>query len=138
MKLFRIITTSFLLMLISPLASASFNLNIKIGQLVGTQIVEMNKTIEADYNKDIIIRPEGLKNKIVLSLKKFSNVLVNGNKISPIQVDIKLVNEMQKIIGRPQTVTSFYNRSAQFAVRSSGIASDAADINVSLNFEETN
>jgi hypothetical protein len=138
MKLFRIITTSFLLMLISPLASASFNLNIKIGQLVGTQIVEMNKTIEADYNKDIIISPEGLKNKIVLSLKKFSNVLVNGNKISPIQVDIKLVNEMQKIIGRPQTVTSFYNRSAQFAVRSSGIASDAADINVSLNFEETN
>ena len=138
MKLFRIITTSFLLMLISPLASASFNLNIKIGQLVGTQIVEMNKTIEADYNKDIIISPEGLKNKIVLSLKKFSNVLVNGNKISPIQVDIKLVNEMQKIIGRPQTVTSFYNRSAQFAVRSSGIASDVADINVSLNFEETN
>jgi hypothetical protein len=64
--------------------------------------------------------------------------LVNGNKISPIQVDIKLVNEMQKIIGRPQTVTSFYNRSAQFAVRSSGIPSDAADINVSLNFEETN
>ncbi|MDD4976318.1 MAG: hypothetical protein PHY93_18310 [Bacteriovorax sp.] len=138
MKLFRLVTVSFLCILISPMASASFNLNIKIGQLVGTQVVEMNKTIEADYNKDIIISPEGLKNKIILSLKKFNNVLVNGNKISPIQVDIKLVNEMQKIIGRPQTVTSFYNRSAQFAVRSSGIASDVADINVSLKFEEMN
>ena len=125
-------------MLISPLAKASLNLNVKIGQLVGTQIVEVNKTIAADYNKDIVITSAGLKNKIVLSLRKFSNVLVNGNKINPVQIDMKLVNDMKMIIGHPQTVTSFYNRSAEFAVRSSGIPTDAADLNVSLNFEETN
>jgi hypothetical protein len=138
MKHLRLITASLFLMLISPFAKASLNLNVKIGQLVGTQIVEVNKTIAADYNKDIVITSAGLKNKIVLSLKKFSNVLVNGNKINPVQIDMKLVNDMKMIIGRPQTITSFYNRSAEFAVRSSGIPTDAADLNVSLNFEETN
>jgi hypothetical protein len=138
MKLFKLITISCLLTFIAPLANASFNINVKIGQLVGNKIVEVNKTIQAEYNKEIVISSAGLKNKIVLNLKKFSNVLVNGNKLSPVQVDMKLVNEMQKIIGRTQTVTSFYNRSAQFAIPSSGIASDAADLNVSLNFEETN
>lgn len=138
MMLLRLIAASVLFVFISPVAKASFNLNIKIGQLIGNQIIEVNKTIRAEYNKEIIISSEGLKNKIVLNLKKFTNILVNGNKINPVQVDMKLVNEMQKIIGRPQTVTSFYNRTAQFALRSSGIATDAADINVSLNFEETN
>ncbi len=138
MKHLSLITASLFLMLISPLAKASLNLNVKIGQLVGTQIVEVNKTIAADYNKDIVITSAGLKNKIVLSLRKFSNVLVNGNKINPVQIDMKLVNDMKMIIGHPQTVTSFYNRSAEFAVRSSGIPTDAADLNVSLNFEETN
>jgi hypothetical protein len=138
MKLVKFITITFLLTFIAPLANASFNINVKIGQLVGNKIVEVNKTIQAEYNKEIVISSAGLKNKIVLNLKKFSNVLVNGNKLSPVQVDMKLVNEMQKIIGRTQTVTSFYNRSAQFAIPSSGIASDAADLNVSLNFEETN
>ncbi|MDO9182270.1 MAG: hypothetical protein Q7U04_07665 [Bacteriovorax sp.] len=134
----KLITLSLLLMILSPMASASFNLNIKIGQLVGNRIVEVNKTIQADYNKEIIISSEGLKNKIVLNLKKFTNVLVNGNKISPIQVDMKLINDMKTIIGKPQTVTSFYNRSAQFAVRTSGVATDVADLNLSLNFEENN
>ena len=101
-------------------------------------MVEINRTIASDYNKEIIISQEGFKNKIVLNLKKFTNVLVNGKKISPVQINMKLVSDMKKIIGHPQTVTSFYNRSAEFAVRSSGIATDAADINVSLNFEETN
>jgi hypothetical protein len=106
--------------------------------MVGNQLTEINRTIAADYDKEIVIGTDSLKNKIVLNLKKFTNVLVNGKKISPIQVDMKLVNEMQEIIGRPQTVTSFYNRSAQFSVRSSGNIKDIADLNVSLNFEETN
>lgn len=138
MKLFHLITASFLFLLISPIAKASLNLNVKIGQLVGSQLVEINKTIAADYDKEIVISPEGLKNKIVINLKKFSNVLVNGNRISPVQIDMKLVDEMKKIIGRPQTVTSFYNRSAQFEVNSRGALTDSADLNVSLNFEETN
>ena len=138
MKLFTFIMTSLLILVFSPMASATFNLNIKIGQLVGDQMVEVNKTVKADYDKEIIVHSEGSKNKIVLNLKKFSNVLVNGNKISPIQVDMKLVNEGEKMIGRPQTITSFYNRTAQFALASSGVATDTADINVSLNFEENN
>lgn len=138
MKLFRLITTSLFFMLLSPMIQASFNLNVKIGQLVGNQIIEVNKTIQADYNKEIVISPEGSKNKIVLNLQKITNVLVNGNNISPVQVDMKLVNEMQKIIGRPQTITSFYNRTAHFIVRSSGIPSDVADLNVTLDFEESN
>ena len=138
MKHLKLISALLFLTLVSPLANASFSLDVKIGQLVGDQVIEVNKTIQAEYNKEIVITAEGLKNKIVLNLKKFTNVLVNGNKISPVQVDMKLVNQMHNIIGRPQTVTSFYNRTAEFAVRSSGKASDVADINVSLKFDETN
>ena len=138
MKLYNLIFTILIWFSLAPVASASLNLNIKIGQMVGSQIIEINRTVASEYNKEIIISPEGFKNKIILNLKKFSNVLVNGNKISPVQIDMKLVNEMKKIIGKTQTVTSFYNKSAEFAVPSTGIASDAADINVSLKFEETN
>lgn len=138
MKIFRLLTAALFFMIISPFAKASLNLNVKIGQLVGSQIIEINKTISADYNKEIIIAPEGLKNKIVLSLRKFSNVLVNGKKINPVQIDMKIINEMKKIIGKPQTITSFYSKTAQFAVPSSGIPADPTDLNVILHFEETN
>lgn len=137
MKHFTLIT-SLLFMLASPMANASLSLNVKIGKMVGDQLVEINRTIAAEYGKEIIISSDSLKNKIVLHLKKFSNVLVNGKRISPVQVDMKLVNDMEKIIGTTQTVTSFYNRTAQFSVRSNGKITDAADMNVSLNFEETN
>ena len=138
MKFLKILTTSLLCLLISPMAQASFNLKIKIGQVIANQIIEVNKTIKADYDQEIIIKPEGLKGKLVLNLKKITNVIVDGNSLTPVQIDMKLVNDLQKTIGQPQTITSFYDRSAQFAVRSTGIASDSADINVSLNFEETN
>lgn len=118
-----------LFMLLNTNAFATLHLNVKIGQMVGNQLVEINKTISADYDKEIIVGSDNLKNKIVLNLKKFTDILVNGKKINPVQVDMKLVNDMQKIIGHTQTVTSFYNRSAQFSVR---------DLNVSLNFEEKN
>lgn len=137
MKQFRTIT--FLMcMLISSSAFATLNLNVKIGKMVGDQLVEINRTIATDYNKEIVITSDNLKNKIVFNLKKFTNILVNGKKISPVQVDMKLVNEMQKMIGRPQTVTSFYNRSAQFSAHSTGNSKDIADLAVTVNFEETN
>lgn len=138
MYLSKLLATFLLFSLMIPKANAGLNLNVKIGQLVGNQLVEINKSISGDYNKEIIISPDGFKNKIILKFKKFSNVLVNGNKISPVQVDMQFVNELKKVIGRTQTVTSFYNRSAEFAIRTSGRISDSADLNVSLNFEETN
>lgn len=136
MKKIKLTTLVFLLVFFSSWAQASININVKIGQLVGNQLIEVNKTISSEYNKEIVISPDGLKNKIVINFKKFSNILVNGSKINPVQIDMKLVNDMKKIIGHPQTVTSFYNRSAEFAIRSSGIATDVADLNISLNFEE--
>lgn len=125
-------------MLVSSNAFATLNLNVKIGKMVGDQLVEINRTIATDYNKEIIITSDNLKNKIVFNLKKFTNILVNGKKISPVQVDMKLVNEMQKMIGRSQTVTSFYNRSAQFSAHSSGNPKDVADLAVTVSFEESN
>lgn len=125
-------------MLVSSNAFATLNLNVKIGKMVGDQLVEINRTIATDYNKEIVITSDNLKNKIVFNLKKFTNILVNGKKISPVQVDMKLVNEMQKMIGRSQTVTSFYNRSAQFSAHSSGNLKDVADLAVTVSFEESN
>ena len=114
------------------------NLNVKIGQLIGDHFVETHKNIQAEYDKEIIISSESLKNKIVLNLRKFKFPLIDGSKISPVQIDLKLVDEMKKIIGHPQTFTSFYNHTAHFSVPSSGLITDVADLKVSLNFEERN
>jgi hypothetical protein len=119
-------------------ALASINLNVKLGQMIGDKVVEVNQVYKAEYGQEVVISSNGLKNKIILNLKKFSKILVNGNKISPVQIDMRLVNEMKKLVGRPQTVTSFYNHTAQFAVPTSGIPTDKADLNVSLSFEELN
>ena len=78
-----------------------------------------------------------LKNKIVINLKKLKDILVNGNRINPVQIDMKIVNDMKKVVGKPQTVTSFYNNSAQFNASSNGVLS-VNDLNVSLNFKEIN
>lgn len=138
MKLIKLIPLFFLLIFILPVAQASFDLNVKIDSIVGNEVVKIHKRIRADYNKEIIITDENLKNRLVVNLKRFDSIRSGRGSVSPVQVDIKLINEMQKIIGRPQTVTSFYNHTAQFAVHSSGSPSGPADINVSLNFEETN
>lgn len=126
-------------LLLSSYSSQAFsqiNLNIKIDQVVGSKTVEIVKTISGNYDQDIVIMPEGIKNKIVFNLRKFKNILVNGNKINPVQIDMKIVNDMKKVIGKPQTITSFYNKSAEFSVSSTGLKNDAADMNVRLNFEE--
>lgn len=139
MKMVKFNTAALILFLTVPwTVHASFKLNLKIDRQVGKHVVQVTKTINADFNKEILISTDDSKNKIALKLKKISNLVVDGNIISPVQIDMKLLNEMQKTIGRPQTVTSFYNHNAEFALRSSGVITDAADINISLNFEETN
>lgn len=135
MKSIRLSLCVLLLSFMSFTASAEINLKIKIGQVIGTKSFETVKTISANYNQDIVIAQEGLKNKIVINLKKFKNILVNGSKINPIQIDMKMVDATRKVIGKPQTITSFYNNEAQFNVQNS-IASDNGDVNVSLNFQE--
>lgn len=116
-------------------ASAEINLNIKIEQVIGSKSFETVKTVSAKYNQDIVIMQEGLKNRIVINLKKFKNILVNGSKINPIQIDMKMIDSTKKVVGKPQTITSFYNNEAQFNVQNS-ITSDTGGVNVSLNFQE--
>jgi len=135
MKSIRLSLCAFLLSFMSFTASAEINLNIKIGQVIGSRTIETVKTISANYNQDIVIMQEGLKNKIVINLKKFKNILVNGSKINPVQIDMKMVDSSKKTIGKPQTITSFYKNEAQFNVQNS-VASDNGDVNVSLNFQE--
>ena len=135
MKSIRLSLCAFLLSFMSFTASAEINLNIKIGQVIGSKTIETVKTISANYNQDIVIMQEGLKNKIVINLKKFKNILVNGSKINPVQIDMKMVDSSKKTIGKPQTITSFYKNEAQFNVQNS-VASDNGDVNVSLNFQE--
>lgn len=106
----------------SSAAFSQINLNIKIGE-------NAVKTVSAHYGQDIIVSADGLKNKLVFNLRKFKDILVNGNKINPVQIDLKQINEMKKTIGKPQTVTSFYNRTAQFNVGDTGV-------NVSIDFQE--
>lgn len=111
----------------SPKAHSAINLRVKIAQVVGTQTIETVKTVSANYGQDIVVMTEGnLAKKIVFKLIKFKNILVNGNKINPVQIDMKVVSDLNKEM-KTKTVTSFYNRSALF---------ESPNMNVSLNFEE--
>ncbi len=111
----------------SPKAHSEINLKVKIAQIVGSQTIETVKTISANYGQDIVVMTEGsLTKKIVFKLQKFKNILVNGNKINPVQIDMKVVSDLKKEM-KTKTVTSFYNQSAQF---------ESPNMNVSLNFEE--
>lgn len=135
MKTIRLSLCALILSFMSFNAHSEINLNIKIGQVIGSKTIETVKTISANYNQDIVIMQAGLKNKIVINLKKFKNILVNGSKINPVQIDMKMVDATKKTVGKPQTITSFYNNEAQFNVQN-GLASDNGDVNVSLNFQE--
>lgn len=119
-------------------ARASLNLDVTIERKVGSQVVATSKTISTNYNQDVVITDDGLKNKIILKLKKFSNINVNGAIHHPVQIDLKMIDDMKKLVGKPQTITSFYQQSAQFKMASNGLISDASDVKVSLNFREIN
>lgn len=114
---------------ISFSASATVQLNVKIGRVVGKKTIETVKTYSVNYNQDIIIQEEDQKNSIVIRLKKFQNILVNGAEINPVQIDMKVLNEIQEIVGVPQTVTSFYKKSAEFK---------GPGLKVALDFEDNN
>ncbi len=119
-------------------ANATVSIDVKIGQKIGGSVVETTRKISTNYNEDIIINGLGLDNSIVLKLQKFSKINVNGSSISPVQVDLKLINETKTLVGKPHTVTSFYNQSAEFNLPSNGVIENGADLNISLNFKEVN
>lgn len=123
------------LLLISLNVSAKINLKIKIGQVIGSKTIESAQIISTNYNQDIVIMQKDLKNKIVLNLKKVNNILANGTKLNPVQIDMKMVDSTKKTVGKPQTYTSFYKNEAQFKVQNS-MASDNGDVNISVNFVE--
>ena len=135
MKMIRMSLYALIFAMISVTVSAEINLNIKIGQVIGSKTIETVKSISTNYNQDIVIMQAGLKNKIVINLKKFKNILVNGSKINPVQIDMKMIDSSKKIVGKSQTITSFYNNEAQFNVKNS-LASDNGEVEVSLNFQE--
>ena len=119
-------------------AQAALSLDVKIARKIGAKIVETTKKIAANYNQDVVISEEGFKNKIILKLKKFSNIKVNGNAINPVQIDLRMIDATERLVGKPQTITSFYQQSAQFKLPSDGVITDPSDLQVSLNFQEMN
>ena len=127
--------SALILIFMSLNVSAEINLNIKIGQVIDSKKVETVKTFLVDYNEDIVIKQRGLKNTIIINLKKFKNVLVNGANINPIQIDMKMVDSSKKTVGKPQTITTFYNNEALFNIQNS-LYSDSGDVSVLLKFQE--
>ena len=127
--------SALILIFMSLNVSAEINLNIKIGQVIDSKKVETVKTFLVDYNEDIVIKQRGLKNTIIINLKKFKNVLVNGANINPIQIDMKMVDSSKKTVGKPQTITTFYNNEALFNIQNS-LYSDSGDVSVLLKFRE--
>lgn len=115
----------------SSFSFCQINLNVTINQLIGSEKIQTIKQIKSEFDKDIIIIHEGFKNKIVINLKKVPQISVNGSLVSPIQIDLKLIDEAKKIIGKPQTITTFYTNSANFYIPGTD-----KKLNLSLNFKE--
>lgn len=107
---------SFFILTYSSLVFCQINLNVTINQLVGAEKIQTTKLLQSEFNKDIIITHESLKNKIVINLKKVPQVSANGSLVSPVQIDLKLIDEAKKIIGKSQTITTFYTNAAQFYI----------------------
>ncbi len=114
-------------------AKAQINLKVTILQIIGDKKIQTTKTIKSEYDKDIVITHENVKENIVLNFKRVKNVLVNGNVISPVQIDMRLIGAGEKPIGKPQTVTTFYTKAAQFSIP--GIGKDKY-LNLSLDFQD--
>ena len=134
MKIVRL--CAFVLTFISLNVSAEINLNIKIGQIINSKKVETIKIVSVRFNQDTVVLQPGSKNKIVINLKKIENIIVNGNSINPVQIDIKMIDSKKKTIGEPQTSTSFYNNEAHFNIRNKSY-SDGGEVSVRLKFQET-
>jgi hypothetical protein len=115
----------------SQFAHAELALSVKINKTIGEKTIQIIKKVRANFNQDIVLNQEDSKEKIVLNFKKFNNITVNGNKINPIQVDMKTIDQDKKQIGKIKTITSFYQRQALFAGESL-----SGKWQVDLNFEE--
>jgi hypothetical protein len=115
---------------------AAINLNVKIEKMVNNQLIEVSKNISSDYNKEIVIQDETLQGKIILTLRKIKNVLVNGAKIEPIQINLKAINLEKKSDAKIQTITSFYKKEAKFVVSSDSEVHNPMEVN--LEFSEVN
>lgn len=123
---------------VSGQCSEALNLHIKIHQGIGEKKSETIKTISARFNEDVVIGHHGSGNKIIVNLKKVDQINVNGNQLKPVQIEMMLVNDLKGIVGKPQTVTSFYRQTAQFALPSVSTIPDGSSLNVFLNFKEVN
>lgn len=130
------ISTLIIISIWSNLIFSAVNLNIKIGQVINNQIFEVKKTVSADFNKEVVIQDDTLKNRIVLTLKKIKNVLVNGNKIEPVQINLKTVNAQNNKASKVQTVTSFYSNEANFKIAAN--ETNINDLVVDVEFSEIN
>lgn len=126
----------FIAVIYSTTGFSAINLNVKIEKMVNNQLVEVSKNISSDYNKEIVIQDETLQGKIILTLKKIKNVLVNGAKIEPIQINLKAINSEKKSDAKVQTITSFYKKEAKFVVSSDSEVHNPMEVN--LEFSEVN
>jgi hypothetical protein len=119
-------------------AAATISVDVKIEQKVDGNIIVSNQRISSDYNEDIVLTGAGMENKIILKLQKITQIKASGSSINPVQIDLKLIDDAQKLVGKSHTVTSFYNQSAEFNLPSNGDIENGTDLNVSLNFKENN
>lgn len=126
----------FIAVFYSTTSFSAINLNVKIEKIVNNQLVEVSKNISSDYNKEIVIQDDTLQGKIILTLRKIKNVLVNGTKIEPVQINLKAINSEKKNNAKMQTITSFYKKEAKFVVSTDSEIHNPMEVN--LEFNEVN
>lgn len=76
------------------------------------------REIETQYNRDVTYVDQNSERKYVLRISPVRTLKVNGQNINPVQFDLKVYDKFEKLITKPQTITSFYRPEANFTIAS--------------------
>lgn len=78
----------------------------------------ISREIETQFNSDVTYVDQNAQRKYVFRISPVRTLKVNGQDLNPIQFDLKVYDSREKLIIRPQTVTTFYRPEANFTIAS--------------------
>lgn len=95
---------------------AQFKVKIDLKHVNDENIV--SREVETQYNRDVTYIDQNAQRKYVFRISPVRTLKVNGQNINPVQFDLKVYDQNEKLITRPQTVTTFYRPEANFTIAS--------------------
>lgn len=104
------------LSLISTSVSANLRVKIDLKHIASDKVI--SSEVETKFNSDVTYIDQNTQRKYVFRISPVRTLKVNGQDINPIQFDMKVYDAKEKLLSRPQTVTTFYRPEANFSLAS--------------------